>query len=149
MAWIGACAFALGIGCYFYLIASNKCIKGSLFSISRRTEQNISDQFIEFIQFHSRVKQLSANDKIVKIFSKKLILNLTRWLSNYSDIIQPILMILFIWGLVTICGAFLMIQVLVVECFSSYLLLIIWLWFHEIVFFTFSCIIPTISRSCW
>lgn len=62
---IAACSIALGVVSYLYVIASSKCIKGSLFSISRCASVNanrqISNQFIEFIAFHSRVKQLSLN----------------------------------------------------------------------------------------
>lgn len=61
---IGVCALTLGIGSYILAIASSKCIKGSLFAIGRSIKAEsdrscILDQLIEFIDFHSRVKQLS------------------------------------------------------------------------------------------
>lgn len=60
---IGACIISLGIGSFLYVIASTKCIRGNLFAINRCTndsdKQHIWDQFIEFIQYHSRVKQFS------------------------------------------------------------------------------------------
>lgn len=40
-----------------------------------------------------------------------------RWLCHFSSVIQPFLLVLFIWGLITICAAFLSIHMLVVECF--------------------------------
>lgn len=66
---VGSCGMALAIGSYLYFMASNKCIKGNLLSINQWTggnknSQQISNQFIEFIQFHSRVKQLSKNDRV-------------------------------------------------------------------------------------
>lgn len=63
---ISVSGIALGIGCYLYTIAASKCIKGSQFLIGRcttkHTNQNILDQFIEFIEFHSNVKQLSRRE---------------------------------------------------------------------------------------
>lgn len=59
----GACVAALGIGCYLYAIAASKCIKENLFAIIKNFEnknkRSIRDQLIEFIDFHTKVKQLS------------------------------------------------------------------------------------------
>lgn len=67
---IGACVIALGFGTYLYGISFSKCIKHNLFAINRsaqdETERNeIWNQLIEFIEFHSRAKQLR------KFFSNK------------------------------------------------------------------------------
>lgn len=61
IALIGACVIALAIGSFLYIIASSECIKGNLLSIDRcaKTNQNILEQFTEFIEFHSLVKQFS------------------------------------------------------------------------------------------
>lgn len=60
---MGACALSLATGSYLYFMAASKCIKGSLLSIGQcineKTNQNIFDQFVEFMQFHAKVKQLS------------------------------------------------------------------------------------------
>ena len=61
---IGACVIALAIGCYLNAISISECLKKSLFLISRNmndkaNKSNLMDQFIESIEFHSRVKQLS------------------------------------------------------------------------------------------
>lgn len=64
---IGTGTLTFGVASYSYLIASSKCIKGSLFAIGRCTndkaKQHILDRFIEFMQFHSQAKQLSAKEK--------------------------------------------------------------------------------------
>lgn len=60
---IGACVIALGISSFLYVIASSKCFKENLSSIDTidKIDQNtIWDQFIEFIEFHSHMKQLSV-----------------------------------------------------------------------------------------
>lgn len=63
MATIGASVMALAIGSYLYFTAASKCIKESLLSIgccaTANANQHILAQIVEFIQFHSRVKQLS------------------------------------------------------------------------------------------
>lgn len=39
-----------------------------------------------------------------------------RFVDDYSDIFQPFVTMLFLWSLVTICSAMLMIQLQIVEC---------------------------------
>lgn len=60
---ICGCVLGLGIGFYSFLIALSKSIKKSLFFIKReigdRSKQKlILEQLIEFLEFHSHVKQL-------------------------------------------------------------------------------------------
>lgn len=66
MTLIGASVLTLAIGSYLYLVASSKCIKGSLFAIGQctsiKTYRNIREQLVEFIEFHSLVKQLSEKN---------------------------------------------------------------------------------------
>lgn len=59
---IGSSVTTFGIGTYLYVIASCECIKENLLSM-RMTNGNDAngesvEQLIEFIQFHSLVKQL-------------------------------------------------------------------------------------------
>lgn len=64
MVMIGACVAVLVIGFYVYVIAMSKCIKQILSAIDKslRVKTNrkrIGVQLIEFIEFHTQVKQLS------------------------------------------------------------------------------------------
>lgn len=63
---VAACILALSIGFYLYAMAMCKCIRQKLFAIGQNSKASarikhirIWDQLIEFIEFHSRVKQLS------------------------------------------------------------------------------------------
>lgn len=63
---IGVCILALAIGTYLWVIAMTKCMKRILFAISQHADAEIdrsvlSEQLIEFIEYHSRVKRLSKN----------------------------------------------------------------------------------------
>lgn len=134
---IAACVICLGFGSYLYCIVTSKCIKGSLLSIGRcnNNQKAIFNQFIEFIKFHSHVKQLSKiphqrisfRDEYIKEILLKMLQNLKkpnssffyRWISKYLDIIEPFLTLLFLWSLITICGAFLMIQTQLVQYLFS------------------------------
>lgn len=63
MASIGTSGLSLVIGAYLYLVAASKCIQGSLNAIGQCTNEkinkNILQKFIEFVQFHAQIKQLS------------------------------------------------------------------------------------------
>lgn len=61
---IAASDMALAIGSYLYAIAASKCIKQDLMDISqsardKRDQNRIRKQIFKFIDFHTRVKQLS------------------------------------------------------------------------------------------
>lgn len=64
---IAASIMTLIIGAYLYVMASNKCIKGSLLSIGRRattvdddtSRMELLGHFNEFIQYQSFAKQLT------------------------------------------------------------------------------------------
>lgn len=63
---VGACALAIGIGGDLYGIAVCECVKQIFAAINEwihgRSKTNpklIRQQFVEFIEFHSGVKQLS------------------------------------------------------------------------------------------
>lgn len=64
MLMIAGCVLTLGIGSYFYAIAASQCIKENLFAIAescryKAKRKLICKQLIEFIEFHTQVKQLS------------------------------------------------------------------------------------------
>lgn len=119
---IGSAVIAIGIGSYLYVIASCKCIKGNLMSISHEwSTQNIFDQFIEFIEFHKFVKQLRNKWNWSIIFYSIgigdilfIVYCLCRFINDLTDIFQHLLTIVFVWCFVTICGAMLMILLLLV-----------------------------------
>lgn len=63
---ISACILSFGFGCYLYVNASSKCTKGALFAVDRcthnhaETEQEILlKRLMEYVEFYSRVRQLS------------------------------------------------------------------------------------------
>lgn len=120
MMLIAACVIALGVGAYLYVVASCKCIKGSLFAIGRSgNRNNFFDQFNEFIQFHTRVKQLSRKWCAISNLQTALTKGVSifhRWISMYAGIIQAFISILFVWSLVTISGELLMLQIQIVKC---------------------------------
>lgn len=119
---IGTCVIALAIGFYLYLIAMQKCIKQNLAAIERhiqsKTEQKfIRNQLIEYIQFDSKVKRW-AHSKIFIKFNMNAFLyccNYLRLINDFSDVFQHFITIVFIWSLVTICGALLMVQLTLVQ----------------------------------
>lgn len=119
MAMIGGGIFVLAIGCFLYGIAMTKCIKGSLFAVSQNAHakpDRILKQLAEFTEFHSRVKQLSIifiNKKLSLQMSIHLLL--IRLVRDFSDIYQGIITVLFLWSLVSMCGALLMIQIKLVQ----------------------------------
>lgn len=61
---VGGCATVLGIGLYFFTMAMSRTTKGTIVTVIRATEveskrKQIREQLIEFLEFHSKVKQLS------------------------------------------------------------------------------------------
>lgn len=80
MLFISACVLAPGFGSYSYTNAMNKCVKEILFVISEscRNEaelDQILEQLNEFIEFHSRVKQLSNFDKSIQSIVSAILIN--------------------------------------------------------------------------
>lgn len=64
MAVIGAGVLVLAIGCYLYAVRMAECIKVLLFDITQSAgadETNLMKQLVDFIEFHSRAKQLSSS----------------------------------------------------------------------------------------
>lgn len=62
MAVIGAGALVLSIGCYLYAVDLAECIKVILCDVQQSTgadKTRLLKQFIDFVEFHSRAKQLS------------------------------------------------------------------------------------------
>lgn len=116
---IGACILSFAFGFYFNAIAMSKIIKGNLFSISKIIDANLINeqltlkQFAEFIELHSFVKQLSWIHAIEPVLNSYQIFLSFRFslISDFTDIFQGVLTILFMWSLITVCGALLMVQV--------------------------------------
>lgn len=59
---ISACVIIPSTESYIYVMAMSKCMKINLLSISKNAEDKVEirEKFIEFIEFDSRVKQLSS-----------------------------------------------------------------------------------------
>lgn len=97
LVWVGACVLVLAIGLFFFsfAIAISKSINEILFSITQNATDKINQnviwqQFVEFFEFHSKVNQ---------------------FLNEFSGVFQQYFTIVFMWSLVTNCGALLMIQI--------------------------------------
>lgn len=77
---VGACIAVLAIEFFIYTNAMSKCIKQSLFAISKSKGHSgkIREQFIEFLEYHTRVKQLSSTRLKFHFILSKLIINLHR-----------------------------------------------------------------------
>lgn len=127
-----ACLVALGFGSFLIAMASSRCLKGCLYSISQNTKpkanlKRVLGHFIEFIELHTHVKQLSE-------YNLWHILSNTQYMADsftnfrlvrqFSYIFQPMLAALFLWSLVTICGALLIMQIELVEHFQLVILLV-------------------------
>lgn len=138
---IGACIISFAFGCYLLGIAMTKLIKRSLFAIDQSIcakidQQRILDQLAEFVELHSTIKQLCTisvgNSHTIDIqhFNSHLIY--FSLISDFSDIFEGFITILFIWSLVSICGAMLMIQMQLVPYIHNGLLISSSLHFHKI-----------------
>lgn len=148
-AMIGACIIAFAFGFYLYTTAMTKCIKGILFHVNRSAESKtnrkmVHKQIVEFIRFHSRVKQLSKRGmKIIYIILKflRFIVANNSYASDFSDFFRGFIALLFSWSLVTICGVLLQIQVDIVKyCID----LPLHYTYCAFFFHSFSCIIAII-----
>lgn len=122
-----ACVLGLAIGSFLYGMALSKDIKMSLFYINRNAraegDQSILlEQIVEFLQLHSSSKQLSKirmnNKSTIFLFLKIYLVCLStihRSIGTFSDLFQHFITMQFVWNLVTISGALLMIQIQMVE----------------------------------
>lgn len=119
--WIGSTVALVVVECFLYSLAMTKCTKQNLFLISqygtKTKKSKILEQFTEFIQFHSRAKQLSLFSyyKQIARFSHEFIQNSPRTVTNFADIFQHFLMITFAWSLLSISVAMFMVQLEFVE----------------------------------
>lgn len=121
---IGACVISFGFGSYLVGIAMSKSIKSSLYSIDQsirvKSEKNLLfDQLTEFIQLHSITKQLSLIhfSFLLIILNFNLLIFIFSLITDFSDIFEGFIAILFVYSLVEICGALLLIQMQLVQCF--------------------------------
>lgn len=126
LVYIGACVLALGFGCYSYLMAMAECIKQNLCAIRRnirksRQKKHLWEQLKEFIEFHSRAKQLRMNCciKQINLYQIKItmLFNWTpRMVQDFSDVFQHFVLIVFVWSLIEICSAMLQLQTVWFSC---------------------------------
>lgn len=136
---ISASGVSLPIGCTLYFFAMSKCIKQNLFAISQscpfktdRSQKLIRDQFIEYIEFDSSVKRWAIKHNIftkleVGYFDFDYFYQV-RLIHDFSDILRQFVTVTLIWSLLSICGAMLLTQLEIVQCYS--LTLSISLLFH-------------------
>lgn len=113
-----------GIAGYCFAIAVTEDIKCTLNIIEENVKtkvgrRRINRQFAEFIESHAAIKQLSCvrmneNGKIAKL--KKVLFTFFRTVTEFSNLYQPIFMVLFSHSLLITCCAMLLIQIELVEC---------------------------------
>lgn len=119
----GACSLSLGIGLYWFVNSASKDFQRFLPSINDRADESPSNElkmlFIEFVDAHVIIKQLS----IVAIQSPietenidiKIKFDFFRVINNFSDLFQPIVMMICTWSLLSISSAMLIIHEQMVE----------------------------------
>lgn len=96
---ITAACMTVGFGTFLLTISMTSDIKNDLISINKKAKTkkkraSALKQLTELIQYHSHAKQL-AND--------------------FSNVFQPIFMVLFTWSVLTICTSMLLIQIDIVK----------------------------------
>lgn len=127
---LGVCIIAFPVGSYLYVMAMVKCINKMLITINQLTKDHrkkyrIFQQLVEFIQFHTYVKQLSVSCEC-EIFFFTAVVKLIFFCSNlfriiiagFWDVFKHICNLLFIWSLVTVCGTLLLVQTELVRFYS-------------------------------
>lgn len=118
-----ACMTCIGVESYIFAVSVTEDIKSLLkcmnrFSKPKKHQSKIKQQLFVYIRTHSTVKQLSDNcESIIPIifeyhpkskFPHRLIEDFTR-------LFQPMLTLLVIWSLITMCGTMLMVQAEIVR----------------------------------
>lgn len=126
--FISACHFNTALGSHAYSMSASKCIKQNFFAIDQSVkvkaeQKQILGQFIEFIGFHSGVKQLSSilriNFRLNNFKNKCHFIQRfqIRKIHDFSGIFQQFVAIVFAWSLINICSALLMLQLEMVKYF--------------------------------
>lgn len=128
---IGPCIIAFAVGSYHFTMAMNKCIKMSLFGINQHSNAEVDrpillGQLDELIELHSSAKQLSEMRFKINLSLEWHTQNkdisssfIFRFISDFTNLFEIFITTLFVWSLVTICGALLMIQYqFVIYCFG-------------------------------
>lgn len=113
-----SCLATLGFGAFLFEISVSNLTRNSLNAINKslKDERNQLDavkQVDAFIQVHSIAKQLGKS-----IACKQSSINANFCFSlvfDFSEIFQPIIMLNFMWFILAICAALLMIQIGIVE----------------------------------
>lgn len=128
-----ACMISLGFGSFLLSIALIKHTKRNIHVINkdinfRMRRLHTSEKLSQFIQFHATLKQLSFvwNFCLLEHWQSVFFyFNTFRTVCEFSDIYQPIIMSLFLWCLMTICGTMLLLQYGLVEFIAVFIILII------------------------
>lgn len=119
--FITACSLAVGIGSFWFGVSATQDIERILHSIDYKAQSNAIqlNEFIEFIEAHGTIKQLSKtfNFRIDRSLYNTYHCQLSffRVERVFSGILQPLAMSLFTWSLVVISCALLSVQVEIVK----------------------------------
>lgn len=101
-----------------------RVIKRNLHLINRsaksaKRQSTIPNQFSNFIQYHATLKQLSRMEIHAFLITNCIffigIAN-RRSVNDFSLTIKPFILLLFLWGVLTICDTLLMLQMEIVKC---------------------------------
>lgn len=109
-----SCLVTLGAGVLIFIIAMTKDIKSRLAYINKRAKRKkfrieAMQKFSIFIQIETSAKQLSFQSLTRGVIYKVSLLY-SRILDNYAEFYQPLIVVLFLWGLGSLCGALLLNQ---------------------------------------
>lgn len=121
-----AAGAAFGTGGFLLAVSIIEDIKSILKSVnkdakSRKNYSKTLNRFSDFIKIHSILKQLSCESHNSFFLDQRIITfyrNFARFIHGFVRIFQPMLVAIFMWSMVTICGTMLMFQVELVEYFS-------------------------------
>lgn len=122
-----SCFASLGIGAYMFAIAGCKDSRGDICQMNARKvskiaakyQAKIMKQLSRFVLYHSQVKQLSIC-ALLLLFgltdncNRRCIVSF-RLFHDFSDVFQPLFVVVFSWSMLTICSALLIIQTEIVE----------------------------------
>lgn len=114
-----SCIVTLGIGVFIFGLIMCDDIKNDLSSIRKcgyaaDDKANTTKQFIQFIKYHSESRKLVSFSNFPKgsfLIRFFLVLRfLSRLIGLFSNILQPIFIVVLLWSTITICSGMLVIQ---------------------------------------
>lgn len=130
---IGICHAAFVSGTCLMLITMTRIIKEDLSGVNKSVKNNgnrfeLMNLLTKCIDFHSIVKQLSIlkcrwesslSINPVEPWFKLHVFPFIRFVTEFSSVYEIVILIVFFWSLLTICGGLLLIQMEIVECFDK------------------------------